>query len=30
MNNTKYENTETMKVIDAAKLMHKNPSFVRQ
>lgn len=25
-----YENTETMKVAEAAKLMHKNPCFVRQ
>lgn len=24
-----YENTETLKVEEAAKLMHKNPSFVR-
>lgn len=23
-------NTETMKVVEAAKLMHKNPSFIRQ
>lgn len=25
-----YENTETLKVTEAAKLMHKNPCFVRQ
>lgn len=27
---TQYENTETMKVVGAAALMHKNPCFVRQ
>lgn len=26
----KYKNTDTLKVVDAAKLMHKNPAFVRQ
>lgn len=25
-----YQNTETLKVTEAAKLMHKNPCFVRQ
>ena len=25
-----YENTETLKVTEVAKLMHKNPCFVRQ
>lgn len=25
-----YENTETLKVTDAATLMHKNPCFIRQ
>lgn len=29
INSIEYENTETLKVEDAAKLMHKNPSFVR-
>lgn len=27
---TEYKNTETLKVEEAAKLMHKNPCFVRQ
>lgn len=26
----KYKNTDTLKIADAAKLMHKNPCFVRQ
>lgn len=31
MSNLKeYENTDTIKVEEAAKLMHKNPSFIRQ
>lgn len=25
-----YENTETLKVVEAATLMHKNPCFIRQ
>ena len=27
---SKYKNTETMKIAEAAKLMHKNPCFIRQ
>ena len=26
----RYKNTETLKIVDAAQLMHKNPCFVRQ
>ena len=26
----RYKNTDTLKIADAAKLMHKNPCFVRQ
>lgn len=29
VNGIEYENTDTLKVEEAAKLMHKNPSFVR-
>lgn len=30
INGVEYENTEIMKVAEAAALMHKNPEFVRQ
>lgn len=30
LNDRKYKNTERMKVVEAAALMHKSPCFVRQ